>query len=214
VRRLSSGRLDVDVVAMTFMGKKSRALADQAAALAKPTHDKASEPLPPYVGLARDDGAGAVAAQWAALRSAFGRRDACLVFHLKNHYALVFALREWVEPPGGAEAAGLPEGQPSEGPNSGAEWASSEPTAAEGKTDGGSGIPHSSETGEAAEASDTPPGTNQPTPAPPPRRGRAVRQLLTSRRGQRPSAWLDFDEARDTMLGWEGYKLMLVERRA
>ena len=39
-----------------------------------------------------------------------------------------------------------------------------------------------------------------------------VRQLLTSRRGQRPSAWVDWREARETMLGWDGYKMMLVEK--
>lgn len=66
-----------------------------------------------------------------------------LLFHLKNHYALIFALREWVE-----------------------------------------------------EAS-----------------GRVVRQLLTARKGQRPVAWVDFSEARDTMLMWEGYKIMAVSSR-
>lgn len=62
-----------------------------------------------------------------------------LLFHLKNHYALVFALREW-EAPGNQK----------------------------------------------------------------------VRQLLTARKGQRPTAWVDFEDARQTMLGWEGYKMMSV----
>ena len=39
-----------------------------------------------------------------------------------------------------------------------------------------------------------------------------VRQLLTARKGQRPNVWIDFNEARDIMLGWEGYKMMLVKR--
>lgn len=46
------------------------------------------------------------------------------------------------------------------------------------------------------------------------RRGRMVRQLLTSRRGQRPSAWIDWEEARNTMLGWDGYKILAVARHA
>lgn len=37
------------------------------------------------------------------------------------------------------------------------------------------------------------------------------RQILTARRGQRPTAWMDFEEARNILLGWEGYKIMAVE---
>ena len=40
---------------------------------------------------------------------------------------------------------------------------------------------------------------------------RLVRQLLTARRGQRPSVWLDFEDAVQTMLGWEGYKIIQVQ---
>ena len=66
-----------------------------------------------------------------------------LIFHLKNHYALIFALREW--------------------------------------TDATTGV--------------------------------AVRQLLTARKGQRPVAWIDFSEARTTLLSWEGYKIMAISTR-
>ena len=84
-----------------------------------------------------------------------------MIFHLRNHYALVYALRAWT-------------------------------------------------------ATD----------------GTRVRQLLTTRcgqgegvallrapqltaggrrRGQRPSQWIDFAEARETMLRWGGYKIMAVD---
>ena len=42
--------------------------------------------------------------------------------------------------------------------------------------------------------------------------GARHRQLLAARKGQRPSAWIDWLEARETILGWAGYKLMKVER--
>lgn len=78
-------------------------------------------------------------------RSAFCKPNQVLLFHLKNHYALIFAIREWI-------------------------------------------------TFDA----------NQVV---------AVRQLLTARRGQRPTAWIDFSEARETMLNWEGYKILAIERK-
>lgn len=68
---------------------------------------------------------------------------AVLIFHLKNHYALIFALREWDE---------------------------------------------------AAE-------------------GRRVRQVLTARKAQRPTAWIDFEEVRDVVLSWQGYKVLSLSLR-
>ena len=62
--------------------------------------------------------------------------DVAIVFHLKNHYALLFALREWTT-----------------------------------------------------------------------RDGVRVRQLLTSRRGQKPKHWIDWEEARNIMIKWPGYKM-------
>jgi hypothetical protein len=95
------------------------------------------------VPLSPSDSDALIEQQWHSLRSAFLTDKQVLLFHLKNHYALVFALREWKQPGGG--------------------W---------------------------------------------------IRQLLTSRRGQRPSAWIDFVEARHTMLGWDGYKMLALMRVA
>ena len=67
--------------------------------------------------------------------------SSAVIFHLSNHYALIFALREWTD----------------------------------------------------AQCS------------------RQVRQVLTARKGQRPSAWVDFEEARETMIKWSGYKLLRVD---
>jgi hypothetical protein len=79
--------------------------------------------------------------QWRKLKeSVMGARSA-VIFHLTNHYALIFAMREWMD--------------------------------VESK--------------------------------------KQVRQILTARKGQRPSAWIDFEEARETMLKWPGYKLLKVE---
>ena len=129
VERLSElAGLGSTVRARLFMGK------------AKTAKSKLDAPL------TRADGADAITAQWDRLRAAFNRPRTVLLFHLKNHYALLHALREWTVGGGG----------------------------------GGDSLP--------------------------------VRQILTARKGQRPTAWISFDEAREQMLGWEGYKIILIER--
>ncbi|CAM9544956.1 unnamed protein product, partial [Chrysoparadoxa australica] len=45
--------------------------------------------------LSRKDGDQVKEKQWAALREAFLGEGQVLIFHLKNHYAPVYALREW-----------------------------------------------------------------------------------------------------------------------
>jgi len=120
----SSPCVGAGVTCKLFMGKK--------------LVGKAKLPVP----LSRRDGDDEVSQQWSSLRGAFARPDTVLLFHLKNHYALIFALREWVDALS----------------------------------------------------------------------GRCVRQLLTARKGQRPTAWIEFSEARETVLGWVGYKIMAVQR--
>ena len=79
--------------------------------------------------------------EWAKFRTLFAADGSALVFHLKNHYSLIHALRE--------------------------------------RTDGD---------------------------------GTRVREMLCARRGQRPNAWISWEEARGTMLKWSGYAVMQATR--
>lgn len=90
--------------------------------------------------LSRRDSEETMQLQWEGLKTAFARPNQVLLFHLKNHYALVFALREWYQ------------------------------------------------------------SEDQ----------RYYRQILTARKGQRPTVWLDFHELREVLLSWEGYKMILI----
>lgn len=124
----------------------------------------------------------------AALRSEFLREDTAFVYHLKNHYALLFAMREWVErieDTGADEVADAADG---------AEGAATSADADAAVADSGG-------------------------PAPiiglgPRVQGnlRIVRQVLTTRRGQRPSAWVDFEEMRAHFMKWAGHKLVAIKR--
>lgn len=79
------------------------------------------------------------------LKNAFSKPQSVLLFHLTNHYALVYAWREWQED-----------------------------LADEGI--------------------------------------RTRRQILTARKGQRPTAWLDLEEVRQIILGWSGYHILQIQR--
>eukprot|EP00931_Biecheleriopsis_adriatica_P103876 TRINITY_DN78667_c0_g1_i1.p1 TRINITY_DN78667_c0_g1~~TRINITY_DN78667_c0_g1_i1.p1 ORF type:complete len:489 (-),score=91.31 TRINITY_DN78667_c0_g1_i1:56-1429(-) len=98
--------------------------------------------------VAKDDNEANVEQQWSALKASFSNPNSVLIFHLTNHYALIFAWREWQDADGGDEQA----------------------------------------------------------------RPRISRQILTAREGQRPTAWLDFEEARKIMLGWSGYHMLQLQR--
>lgn len=77
--------------------------------------------------------------QFNRLKSQVMEPKTCVIFHLSNHYALVYGMREWRD---------------------------------EG--------------------------------------GVAVREVLTARKGQRPSAWIGFGEVRDLMIRVQSYKMIVV----
>ena len=49
------------------------------------------------IGLSAKDSEAKIAADWSKLWAAFMDPDTVIIYHLKNHYALVYALRHWVE---------------------------------------------------------------------------------------------------------------------
>ncbi len=123
------------------------------------------------VPLSRKDVGRNITDQWNALRSAFADPDKVLLFHLKNHYALIFAVREWTV-----------------------------------SCDDVSGV-----VGEKSEKL----GGNYQEELKLEKGGVKVhREIFTARRGQRPAVWIDFSEARETMLAWEGYKIISISRQA
>jgi hypothetical protein len=114
---------------------------------------------------------------------------------LKNHYALIFALREWTctdpGPDSGPDPASVPVG------GAGSEVLGSEVLGSGSDSavvGGGAGVGAVSMGGK---------GVAKPV-------RRVRRQILTARKGQRPTAWIDFEEARETMLQWEGYKIIAI----
>merc|ERR1719183_1686571 len=92
--------------------------------------------------ISQHDDVWTVGQQWEAFKATFKNPQCALLFHLRNHYALLFGWREW--------------------------W-------------------------------------NQAS-------GRLQRQILTARKRQKPSAWLDFEEVRETILGSSGYQVMILEK--
>lgn len=98
------------------------------------------------VAVTKDDSADAIEHQWATMKSAFSKPHSVLLFHLTNHYALIYAWREWLEEVDGSQ--------------------------------------------------------------------KARRQILTARKGQKPTVWMDFEEARSIMVGWSGYHVLQLQRAA
>ena len=109
---------------------------------------------PAVIPLRRCPDGEALESAWAQLKAHFGADGTCLLLHQKNHYSLIYAMREWVE-------------------------AGTDDAAADAKE-------------------------------PEPTRGRRARQVLTARKGQRPSAWVDWAEVHQFLAGWSGYAIMQV----
>lgn len=54
-----------------------------------------------FVKVSKADSDEKIAEQWRSVQRQFSLPSSILIFHLTNHYALVYALREWVDPESG-----------------------------------------------------------------------------------------------------------------
>eukprot|EP00668_Euglena_longa_P031535 GGOE01040759.1.p1 GENE.GGOE01040759.1~~GGOE01040759.1.p1 ORF type:complete len:443 (+),score=48.18 GGOE01040759.1:74-1402(+) len=120
MRRLSDMASDHPILVQPFMGQRA-------------------EGTLPEVCISSQDSEAVIAEQWNRLAEGFKGRSRAFIFHLTNHYALLFALREWT-------------------------------TAS----------------------------------------GEEVREVLTTRQGQRPTVWMRWAECRSIMLQHSGYKILSV----
>jgi hypothetical protein len=109
---------------------------------------------------------------WQLLKLEHSHPNAVLLSHHKNHYALIYAVRDWVE------KVPIKDNETEE---------------------------ESSDKMNDEETTKTAMNKNVQK-----FRKMRVRQVLTARRGQRPSAWIDWEELRGAYLKWAGYKLMNV----
>ena len=167
------------------------------------------------VALSRKDDTDTITTQWDALKATLNRSDTVLLFHLKNHYALIFAYREWMvytpfmtDTSYGASSSVVPgdltggsscSEMAKEGEIHASSSSSNNNNNTENQINGANGSGNVSNNNNS--------NTSNPSISTPPI---IKRQLLAARKGQRPTAWIDFEEARETMLGWEGYKIMAI----
>ena len=144
-----------------------------------------------FLKLSKADSEEKISEQWRSLQRQFSLPTCVLIFHLTNHYALVYALREWADPETGKPAASQAAFQPA--------------SATHCRRHRHRGLvlrqrprrrcPHRL------------PGHVDTRTV-----GEVCRQILTTRRGQRPTVWIDWTEVRSTIIKWTGYKLLAVER--
>lgn len=159
-------------------------------------------------------------------RSAFCSPDTVLLFHLTNHYALIYATREWVC---NKDSGNLRDH--AEKSSQSQSWHEIEvPESTSSKVDLEAATPSrhlpSSTTfisgalcdvcsdncdTRGTDNSSIPTLTSSPSIESSEKK--VIRQILTARRGQRPTAWIDFNEARSIMIGWEGYKIIKCKRK-
>jgi hypothetical protein len=123
---------------------------------------------------------------------------------LKNHYALIFALREWTCTDPGSDSG--PDPAPVTEGGAGSEVLANEVLGNEVLGNGSENVGAVAvAVGGAVTVTVTLGDKGVVKPV-----RRVRRQILTARKGQRPTAWIDFEEARETMLQWEGYKIIAI----
>lgn len=186
--------------------------------LAKSGGPRATHPV------ASTDGEDAVEAQWTALVAALQEENSVVLFHMENHYALVFGAREWLVDPPASEV------HPSTSDSDSAAIRAQESDSAAAAVEslhacGRQGGP------DPDSGTETALGRSVADPEPPPRdrgigrpasprpaaakifRPRVrVRQILTAKPGQRPSVWLPFESVRGTVMAWTGHAIVLAKR--
>uniref|UniRef100_A0A0G4FUP3 Uncharacterized protein n=1 Tax=Chromera velia CCMP2878 TaxID=1169474 RepID=A0A0G4FUP3_9ALVE len=134
--------------------------------------------------------------QWETFKSAFARPNSQILFHLTNHYALIFGWREWVDTEPCAIQPGLSSLSLSQGGTAPVTQRGESVALAATSSSLASGFPPLS----------------VPTSSSASSRVVLRREILTARRGQRPSAWIEFEECCQVVAKWAGYAMILVER--